>query len=316
MKKRESRNRSYDLAAVLARVTVGEPIAWQGLEVFPLQQPNGHDPSYALIEDLLGTGLVEITELGEHGAVPAVVVKNRADADALILDGMELRGAKQNRMVNVTILAARNSETQIPVSCVEQGRWSYRSRAFSSSGRTVAHGLRRHKAVMVCESLARGGGARTDQGAVWDRVEEYVESVHACAPTRALADAFAEREDPIRQCVEALSGLDAFGAVVALNGRIVGLDLLDSRKTFAKLWQMLLRGYAMDATVGSGSSAPERVSREGVEAWLRSVAESATATPGNVPGAGRHFAVRGPHFAGGITLQGDHPVHLALFPAQ
>ncbi len=62
---------------------------------------------------------------------------NHADIDALILDGTELRGAKQNRMVNITIIVGKHSEAPIPVSCVEQGRWAYRSRGFTSSKRTL-----------------------------------------------------------------------------------------------------------------------------------------------------------------------------------
>ncbi len=46
----------------------------------------------------------------------------------LILDGEELVGAKQNRIVNTTILVVALSTLVIPVSCVEQGRWSYRER--------------------------------------------------------------------------------------------------------------------------------------------------------------------------------------------
>ena len=49
---------------------------------------------------------------------------NKSDRMVLILDGEELVGIKQNRIVNTTILIAANTTTVIPVSCVEQGRWS------------------------------------------------------------------------------------------------------------------------------------------------------------------------------------------------
>src|SRR5262245_55119891 len=131
---------TIDLRALLERITIGEPGTSCGLQVFPLAHPNRHDPEYVLIDDLLTSGKAEIAE---HGTVPTIRVLNRSDADVLILDGMELRGAKQNRMVNVTIVVGKHMETEIPVSCVEQGRWSYRSTGFRSAKRTVASQLRR-----------------------------------------------------------------------------------------------------------------------------------------------------------------------------
>ena len=38
--------------------------------------------------------------------------------------------AKQNRILNLTILVGGGKKLLIPVSCVKQGRWSYRSRDF------------------------------------------------------------------------------------------------------------------------------------------------------------------------------------------
>ena len=49
-----------------------------------------------------GAELAEITEVSEGGSVPQLTVLNNADTDALILDGTELEGAKQDRMVNIT----------------------------------------------------------------------------------------------------------------------------------------------------------------------------------------------------------------------
>jgi hypothetical protein len=54
----------------------------------------------------------------------------------LIVEGEELLGAKQNRIVNATFLVAGKTEIVIPVSCVEQRRWRYDSESFASAAVT------------------------------------------------------------------------------------------------------------------------------------------------------------------------------------
>ena len=68
-----------------------------------------------MIDELLESGQAQITELDEGAAVPTIKVLNHADIDALILAGTELRGAKQNRMVNVTVNIAKHREAPIPL---------------------------------------------------------------------------------------------------------------------------------------------------------------------------------------------------------
>ena len=68
--------------------------------------------------------MIDGGEVSRGGSVPELKVVNKSDRMLLILDGEELVGAKQNRIVNTTILIAGNTATVIPVSCVEQGRWS------------------------------------------------------------------------------------------------------------------------------------------------------------------------------------------------
>ena len=68
------------------------------------------------------------------GSVPELLVENMGDIRVLFIEGEELVGAKQNRILNTSILVAAKSKTKIPVSCVEQGRWGYKSKFFGSSG--------------------------------------------------------------------------------------------------------------------------------------------------------------------------------------
>jgi hypothetical protein len=72
---------------------------------------------YRTLGEALGTWDIAVTEGSADGSVPELLVVNRANQPVLLIDGEELAGAKQNRMLNTSILIKEVSETQIPVSC-------------------------------------------------------------------------------------------------------------------------------------------------------------------------------------------------------
>jgi hypothetical protein len=104
----------------------------QNLVLFPLLAPESGEPDYFTLEEALGQEAVIITEVSEGGQVPELKLVNHSESKVLILDGEELKGAKQNRIVNATFLIGPKSEVVIPVSCVEHGRWCYKSRRFDT----------------------------------------------------------------------------------------------------------------------------------------------------------------------------------------
>jgi len=51
-----------------------------------------------------------------------------------VIEGEDLIRARQNRNVNSTFLIPGKTETVLPVSCVERGRWRYQGNSFQSGG--------------------------------------------------------------------------------------------------------------------------------------------------------------------------------------
>ena len=121
----------------LQSLQFGEAQTYKNITILPLIAPADGTFQYRTLGEALATWDIAITEVSAAGSVPDLMVVNRANKSVLLIDGEELAGAKQNRVLNTSILIKEVSETKIPVSCTEQGRWSYASQAFSESGHVI-----------------------------------------------------------------------------------------------------------------------------------------------------------------------------------
>ena len=155
-----------------SQVRVGDPQTSGSLTIYPLYPAAAAEDTavkpepYLLLAEVLGQSGFTIGEVSESGSVNTVLITNMTGQPVLILDGEEISGAKQNRMVNATILVASGVETAVPVSCVEQGRWRYDSDTFERSETIGYSTLRRQKAEQVQFSLRRDQSFAADQGAI------------------------------------------------------------------------------------------------------------------------------------------------------
>jgi len=102
--------------------------------------------------------------VSEGGRVPELKMINKSDDKILVIEGEELIGARQNRVVNATFLIPAHAEVIIPVSCVEQGRWAYRSQRFQSGKKIMPPGFKREHQRRFAMNLAMGVGHEPDQG--------------------------------------------------------------------------------------------------------------------------------------------------------
>lgn len=119
----DKRENTKIMSGFVDSVRIGEPTTYQHLTVLPVFSEQGRSNGFSLLDDAIKTDKFRVTEVSDCGTVPELKVVNGLDTDVLIIDGEELVGAKQNRIVNTTILVGKQREVLIPVSCVEQGRW-------------------------------------------------------------------------------------------------------------------------------------------------------------------------------------------------
>jgi hypothetical protein len=256
---------------------LGDPVVHRGIVIaplFPRLQPRAE---YLTLEDAIPLGF-HVTEIDASGSVPELVAHNPLEADVLLYDGEELLGAKQNRILNVTVLVASQSETKIPVSCVEEGRWSSRSAAFSAARHTAHPDLRRRKAQMLSADPLAHGSAQSE---VWDEVRVKARRLGALSATGAQSDIFKSREGQLatlRGSFPLAPG--QCGAVFALGTANVCLDYVSRPDAFARLYPKLLDGYLLDAIERLDS---EPVSSDRIEEFL---AATSSASRSRRPSAG------------------------------
>ena len=86
------------------QLQIGEEQTFKNLTVYPLFSSQQAYFAYLTLDEALIRGLVEIGEIDSQGSVPELRLTNKSDLMILILDGEELVGAKQNRIVNTTML--------------------------------------------------------------------------------------------------------------------------------------------------------------------------------------------------------------------
>lgn len=229
-------------------IRIGEPIRHESLTVFPLFAELNGQLEYLLSDEAIQAGSVTVQEVSEGGSVPDLLVENTGDIRVLFLEGEELVGAKQNRILNTSVLLPAKSKIEIPVSCVEQGRWAYKSKHFGSGGRHSSSKLRHTLKSSVSESLNRGKGHRSDQGKVWEEVGKQQSSLGVSSETVAMADSFEAHQQQIDHYAEQFVYPEgAVGVAVALGDKIVAVDLFDKAATCRKVWRRLLTGVILDA---------------------------------------------------------------------
>jgi hypothetical protein len=329
-KKKEKTHMESFVNFSLPGLELGEPQAFENMAVFPLISSLDGGPAYVTLKEALDSGALVITEVSQGGSVPDLMAENKGDIAVLILDGEEVCGAKQNRILNTTILVGPKSSVKIPVSCTEHGRWHYVSPEFAASGHVMSPSLRSHNMRNVHASLACMREFRSDQGQVWDDIANLSARADVRSSTGAMKDVHdakkAQLDDYLKE-FKVVSGQS--GLLVFIDGKPAGLDFISRAPAFGLLFPKLVKSFALEAMIAGDrgsqdrrrnaktggaelNSQPKAPTADHAKSFLSRAASSEEKTYNSV-GLGISYRYSGANIVGSALALDAHAVHVAFF---
>ena len=301
------------ISRFIENISLGEAVSHDRLTVFPLLGKVPFAKDYLTLDEALAANTAVITEVSESGSVPQLLVRNKGEQAVFLLDGEELVGAKQNRILNITILAPAMKDTVIPVSCVEAGRWSHSSPDFKTAPRAQFAESRAKRCMQVSESIESTGERRSDQSEVWEDISMKLSAMRSRSSTQAVESAFKDNEDKLAGFVEGLAPVEhQSGGIFSINGRITGMEIFDSHETCEKLMPKIIRSYALDA-IDPRFAAEAPVDQPSPQEFL-SCLDKVKYNEADAVGEGTDLRLRTETgLAGGALYARDRIVHLVAF---
>lgn len=234
-----------NVAALIRVLDVGKPVSHDGLTIVPVYAREISDRTeYPTLEDALKMKWIEIAEV-DGGRVPQVKISNLSKHVLFLMAGEILTGARQDRILAQDVLLnPGTANLLVPVFCVEQGRWTYTSRTFTSKSNLGTAALR-------AKAVAQAPAA---QSRIWEEVRAQNERLDVAAGTSAYQDAYEKKENQEAIAVferkmkdELRLADDTVGVVIGLAGRVVSADIFANPYLFKKQWPKILKSSALSA---------------------------------------------------------------------
>lgn len=302
---------SPELTALFSQIHTGSPLAVGDVTLVPLllEKP-GLDAD--LLEEGLAKGRTSISEVSEGGSVDSVRVTHSGVRMLLLVDGEQIIGAKQNRIVNASFLVPPGAAVDIPVSCVEKGRWRYDAPKFAAGGTTLTSSARGEKLKRVTLSIGSNRGYNADQQAVWKDVDGYLDRTRTISTTSAFADAYRSRAVDVESQLAQVAPTASQVGLAAVRGDVlVAIDVFGSPDLYARGWKKLARGMLAEVYESSAAASGDAT---GVVARALAAVAGASATRTAAPGCGEtlHGTAQGAVF--GAVAHGGRVYHAVVAP--
>ena len=234
-------NDQFNSVSFLDKVRIGK------LNFYPIKFDLKEIPkNLKSLDELFDLDLIKVSELSDEGVVSRVEVQNDSEFNLLILDGEAIKGAKQNRIAEKSVIIPPFSAEIIPVNCVEKSRWNYNESAeFSKSDFVLSPKIRETKA-----SLMKNKEEASIQSNVWDGIDELSVKLDSNSHTNDLGEILNKsRFSSDFDYFDKLSDKDFNGYIVQGAGRSF-IEVFFSKETCKSNVKKSLNGWLADSDEG------------------------------------------------------------------
>jgi hypothetical protein len=234
------------------------------------------------------------------------MVENTGDRPVLLLEGEELVGAKQNRVVLSSVLVGAGSQVVLPVFCVERGRWD----PSSENLKTGAH------APPTMRCMFKGGSSlprrKDGQVEVWRFIASKHWATKTFSPKQNMSDVFVEHPTVVQELRRDLQYPEgASGIAVAVRRRTVGIDMFDRPETLRKVWdRLVVLGFTLDYLDLRDTDRVADEAEKPVRVYMEALRE-ATWQESSTAGAGKTYRATGKCLAAALVA-GGRLLHLSV----
>jgi len=184
--------------------------------------------------------------LHETEKVNSLLVENFSNKPLLIVNGEIFDGAKQDRVANESVFILNNSSAEIRVSCIEQGRWAYKTKAFSR-GKNMFNYHSKGVKDLHNNSIKHNQQSGSIQDNVWSSIQNKQMRMGVSSRTGSVNDTYEKFEESISSLRKNITEEDnQVGLLVMIPGKYIGLDLFISNEIFCKYKERLYKSHLIE----------------------------------------------------------------------
>lgn len=245
---------------------------YKNLRIYPIKAKSNFKEQtksigqYTNLKDALAKKKIRITEKeggGESADVNSLYAQNTSNDTLFLMAGEVIQGGKQDRVIGEdVVIPPGNRKVQVPVFCVEHGRWSAKGDGNQFNGYYSVSGLSVRKAVEVDKNQSKVWEKVADVN-VKNNVSTRTDAYTALASSTNYTKIEKEYLDVLQPKLAAEK--DVIGVIIATGNKVIGCEIFATEQLFRKSADNLLRSYIHEAVT---NGKPVTIASETVKKYM------------------------------------------------